>query len=99
MRSLEPCERETHISFDDESGLAQVYTLNRIVQRRLLKLCEKQPDKIHCDGTYRGDDLQPLMFYCPKEWIHVRPPKRTSERQRAAARANILKARAGVTKT
>lgn len=93
MRNLEPCERETHISFDDETNLAQIYTLNRPVQRRLHKLCEKRPDEIRCDGTYRKDDLQPLTFYCPKSWIHVRPPKRTSERQREAARSNIRKAR------
>jgi hypothetical protein len=93
MRTLEPIEREVHISYSDDSDEAQIDTLNRPAQRKLLKLCEKRPDEIRCYGTYRKDDLQPLTFYCPKSWVHIRPPKHTSERQREAARANIQKAR------
>lgn len=96
MRQLEPCEREVHICYSDDSDTAQIDTLNRPAQRKLLKLCEKRPDEIRCDGTYCKDDLQPLTFRCPKSWVHVRPPKRTSERQREAARANIQKAREAV---
>lgn len=96
MRQLEPIEREVHICYSDDSDEAQIYALNRPAQRKLLKLCEKRPDEIRCDGTYRKDSLQPLTFYCPKSWVKIRPTRRVSDAQREAARANIQKAREAV---
>lgn len=89
MNNFEPCERETHVSFDDESDTAQCYTLNRKVKNRLFRLCKKNSDII----TESNSDADAATFYFPKNWIHIRPPKRISESQREAARQNIEKAR------
>lgn len=88
--NLEPCERETVISFSDESETAQCYTLNRRIKNRLFKLCESS-DEIF---THSKKDSETAIFYFPKSWVRIRPPRQASDAQREAARQNVEKARA-----
>jgi len=86
LRNLQPCERETHISFSNEDDVAQAYTLNRSTQLRLLKLCEKYPDDIYSAGVYRDGD-EPMTFYFPKKWVKIRAPRKVSPAQLAGLEA------------
>jgi hypothetical protein len=86
VRNLQPCERETHISFDNEGKSAQIYTLNHALQLRLLKLCENHPGEIYSTDTYR-DGEQPMTFYLPKKWVKIHAPRKASAAQLAGLKA------------
>lgn len=86
---MKPCERETLISYSNESDTASCYTLNSGMKNHLFKLCEKNPDIV----TESSPDADAATFYFPKNWVKIRPPRKASESQRQAARKNIQKAR------
>lgn len=88
--TLTKAERETIISFDEESGNAILYTASQIMMRRMDKLCETAPEnykELVNRRTFVDGDCVSKMYSLPKDLVKLRPRKRvlTEEQKRAAA--------------
>ena len=83
-------ERETIIRYDNEESIANVYTWNKTLIKKLLALLPGRQD-IQCKYA----DEECATFIVPKTWIKVSPPRtrNLSEEQKAEAAERMRKAR------
>lgn len=74
-------EMETIINFNEEDGMATVYTHNKSLIRKLAGFHVKETDRIE----------DAVTFVVPKEWIRIRPPRKlnisTEAREELSLRA------------
>ena len=87
-------ERETVASYNEAEALASIYTHNRGLQKQLTRLCSERPAEVKLIRTVH--DGEAMEFEIPKKWIRIRPPRRATAAQRAAAVAALAKARSAV---
>ena len=76
-------ERETIINYNEGDKTAGVYTHNRALRRKLEKLATERPEECRLEKVSREGDA--VDYIVPKSWVHIRPPRVTSEAQRVAA--------------
>jgi hypothetical protein len=88
--NLTKYERETIISYNEDTDKADVYTCSKSVMRKLDKLCEKYPD------TYQrvSSDEYSSTYVCPISRVRFSPPP--SEKQMNARRRAIEIARQNI---
>ena len=84
-----PAEKETIINFSEAGEDCSVFTYNRPLRRRLEQLAQTMPQE--CRPNRIGPHS--VDFTIPRSWIAIRPPRTATERQKAAARAALEKAR------
>ena len=80
---------ETIINFNAEEKTANCFTLDKTVKRRWEKLIEERPEEVNV--IQRSDDL--LEIEVPKKWVKVKPPRKVSDEQKAAASERLKAAR------
>lgn len=80
-------EKETIITYNEEDKLATVYTHNTKLINKLIKDCEKFPDKI----KLISQDEFSKTFELPKKLIGVRSPRIFTEEQRKKQKEQALK--------
>lgn len=80
---------ETIINFNAEEKTANCITLDKTVKRRWEKLIEERPEEVNV--IQRSDDL--LEIEVPKKWVKVKPPRKVSDEQKAAASDRLKAAR------
>lgn len=81
-------ERETIITYNEAEPVANVYTMNGALIRKLEGLTESRPGearrvKNHPDGAQE--------YEVPKKWIRVQPPRVLTDEQKAAMTARFRK--------
>ena len=83
-------ERETIIRYDNEDDLANVYTWNKPLIRKLLAL-ELERQDVQC----KHSDEEYATFIVPKSWVKVSPPRtrNLTEEQKAEAADRMRRAR------
>jgi len=79
-------ERETTITYNDDSKDATLYTCNKAMMRKLDGMCEKYPDK--CKMT-RQDEYS-KTYVLPKKFIKINAPRFVSDEQREKMRQRAL---------
>ncbi len=80
---------ETIINFNAEEPKASCYTRDKTIIRKWEKLIAERPDDVKVVRQY--EDM--LEIEVPKKWIKVRPPRKVSDEQRAAASERLKAAR------
>ena len=75
------CEQETILSRMADEDRWQVYTCDRVVKARVLKLAERTGLAVR-----KVDDVG-IVVLVPKEWVRIRAPRAVSEATRERARA------------
>lgn len=80
MRHLTAEERETSIGFDDSTQVANIYTANTALRRKLDKLCKEYPEVYKLEES---NDFSSL-YTCNKKLIKFGKPRRVSEESRKA---------------
>lgn len=80
---------ETIINFNAEEKTANCFTLDKPIVKRWAKLIEERPDEVKV--IQKSEDV--LEMEVPKKWIKVRPPRKVSDEQRAAASERLKAAR------
>ncbi len=88
---LSASERESIWSYDESENEANVYTHNKALQKQLRQLAKDHPDECKLRKDYRDGSIE---FDLPKTWLRIKPPRVLSEKQLAAARAALNKAKA-----
>ena len=83
-------ERETIINYNQAEKEAQVYTWNKSLIKKLIKLLDERDDIILEQGNEEC-----ASFIVPKTWIKVSPPRTRNytDEQRAAAAERMANAR------
>ena len=76
-------EKETVINFNRESNIAQIYTRDASVMKRLDALCEQFPDQYK---KIRQSEID-ADYECPKNFIRFRKPVARTEEQIAESQA------------
>lgn len=84
-------EKETIINYNEDEKTADIYTRSPPLRRKLERLVADHPEDCRLHRITR--DGLGAEFYIPKKWIRINPPRRASEAQIAAARANLQKAK------
>lgn len=89
MSKLTRTEKETIINYNDAESVANIYSCNKNMIKKLLQLEKEYPDKVSV--TYRSDVS--LNVEIPKDWIKISAPRKLTDKQREAARERMLKNR------
>lgn len=88
-KKISSYESETIVSFNDSDDFAEVWTFQRTVIRRMLKLMESHPNEVK--ATLKAG--QQALFIVPRSWIAIRPPRKcTLTDEQKNANAERLKA-------
>ena len=74
-------ELETIISFNETPELADIETPNATLKTKLAQYLEEYPDDIKLVSSNGEFD----RYLIPKKWVKIRPPRKMTEEQRAAA--------------
>lgn len=74
-------ELETIISFNETPELADIETPNATLKKKLAEYMQEYPD----DMKFLGSNNEFDRYLIPKKWIKIRPPRKMTEEQRAAA--------------
>lgn len=69
--STSEIERETIILYNEKEDIAEVYTCNGKMKKRLKKLLKERPDDI----TYQGLKEDAVTYFVPKNWVKINPPR------------------------
>jgi hypothetical protein len=85
---LSKYERETIITYNEESDRADIYTCSRTVMHKLDKLCDEYPETYQCISS---DDYS-VSYRCPVNRIRFAKPP--SEKQKQACLNNGFKSHA-----
>ena len=80
---------ETIVNFNAEDKTANCFTLDKTVKRKWEKLIEERPDEV---SVIRNSE-NVLEIEVPKKWVKVRPPRKVSDEQKAAASERLKAAR------
>lgn len=83
-------EQETIVNYNLGEKMADVYTADPVVMRKLDKLCEKFPEEYEC---YKRDEWS-ANYRFSKKLIQFRTPVHMTEEQKEIARQNLAKATA-----
>ena len=80
-------EQETIILFDNSSPIAEIYTHDRPLKRKISEACKKRPDIIEHTGS-NGEGGETYLI--PKKYISVRVPRLLTdeEKLKCAVRLN-----------
>ena len=93
MRTVPIDEQETTINLEAILGVAEVYSCEPTMMRKLEKLAKEHPDEV----TLEHPDGYGIIAHVPKGYVSVRAPKKmnyTDEQRRVLAeRAKALRAR------
>lgn len=82
-------ERETVINFNEDESQASVYTFNKKLINKLLKISGEYPDELHIAKQHHGV----YEFTIPKRWVKVNPPKKYSEDTKQKMREHMARIR------
>lgn len=74
-------ELETIISYNETPELADIETPNVKLKNRLAECMKEYPN----DMKFLGSNGEFDRYLVPKKWIKVKPPRKMTEEQRAAA--------------
>lgn len=74
-------ELETIVSFNETPELADIETPNATLKKKLAQYLEEYPD----DMKFLGSQGEFDRYLIPKKWVKIRPPRKMTEEQRAAA--------------
>lgn len=88
--SVSRYEQETIITFNEAEGMANVYTFNNKLIRRMDELCEK-----HTQFSVIRRGIGWAEYSCPKKYVTIRSPRLISEEQRAEAAKRLSAYRNG----
>jgi len=86
---LTKIEQETIIIFNELEQTAEVYTHNARLRRQLADVRETHPDEV----TLKKADDACVTYTLPKAWVKVRPKRKATEAQLAAAHNALLSAK------
>ena len=86
-------ERETIVTFNEAEDLAEVFTFNRPMQRRLATLAQLRPADVTQTGRDDTDGQVSVTYTVPKGWVKINAPRVLSMEQLEAARLKAQKAR------
>lgn len=81
-------EKETIINYNEAEPLASVYTHNKALINKLMRLMLSRPKDIRvvkrfCDGA--------IEFAVPKKWCKVTPPRTYTDAQKEKMSAQLAK--------
>lgn len=82
-------ERETIIIFNEAEELAEVFTFNRPMQRRLAELAQQHPADVLQTERDDTDGQTSVTYTVPKGWVRINAPRVLSEKQLEANRAKV----------
>lgn len=82
MLRLTRYERETIINYNEGENVASISTHNRALQRYLKQRAMDRPSECHLEKVSHGGKA--VDYIIPKSWIHIYPPRKISDKQRAA---------------
>ena len=93
MKTVRTEEQETTINLEAMLEVAEVYTCEPHMIRKLEKLAKEHPDEV----TLEHPDEYGIIAHVPKEYVSVRAPKKMNyteeQRQALAERARAIRAR------
>ena len=84
MGKLTKLEKETIINYNDSDGIANIYSCNKNMMKKLLDLENEYPDKVKV--TYKSDVS--LNVEIPKEWIKISAPRKLTDEQSKNTKTN-----------
>lgn len=90
--SLTKYEMETIINFNEEEQMAEVYTYNKSMKRKLEKYSKEKQEE--CKMVKIGNDNNAVKYLVPKKWIKIYPPRKTkslTEEEKQKRIANLTK--------
>lgn len=82
-------ERETIITFNELDTMAEIFTYNPALIRKLDKLIEERPDDVILIRAESINGIQLRECHVPKKWVKVNASRIVSEEERAK-RAELL---------
>ncbi len=89
--SLTNIERETIVVFNEGEQIAEIFTYNARIKRRLQELCPLHPADVR---QIKDNGEGGVTYQCPKSWIRINPPRTSinlTEEQREQRRENMRK--------
>lgn len=83
MAKLPPAERETIITFSDETETANIYTYDKRLKRKLDTLCAK------CEGFYEVSSSEDGAkdYVIPKRFVTIREPMSAERKEKLRKQA------------
>lgn len=87
-------ERETIITFNEAEDLAEVFTFNSALRRRLAELEQMRPADVIQTDRDDTDGQVSVTYTVPKGWVKINPSHILSEEEKAKKRAVMLANRA-----
>lgn len=86
---LSACEKETILNYNEEDGMAEIYTFNGKLKRRLNKAAERNPEIYQLK---KSDPCGSVSYIFPKKWLTnlFRAPFSEEERQRRSKRGQAI---------
>lgn len=79
-------EKETHLNYTQEDEYAMISTFDSRLKRRLLELSKTKPEE--CSGK-QGDLINEAVYFFPKKWVRINPPRTISDKQRTKQIENL----------
>ena len=83
-------EMETIVNYNNAEKMAEVYTADPVVMRKLDALCEKYPEDYECYQRTEWD----ANYRFSKKLVSFRTPVHLTEEQKEQSRKNLAKANA-----
>lgn len=77
-------ERKTYITYNDDMNTATILTYSRKLKNQLSKLAAEYPDQVGMNSE--AGTLE--EYWVPKDWVKIKPPRKYTAEQLAAAREN-----------
>ena len=74
-------ELETIVSFNETPELADIETPNATLKKKLAEYLKEYPE----DMKFLGSSGEFDRYLIPKKWVKIKPPRKMTEEQRAAA--------------
>lgn len=91
MAKLTNYEKETIVNFNDDNDMAEVYTHNSALKRKLDKFCKSHPEIYKLIKESKQWESKTYSF--PKKFITFRVPKVMSDESKAKLVERMAKAR------
>lgn len=82
-------EKETIINFNEDEKTADIFTYNKKMINRLLKLCEQFPELFKEKINTNNDGSK--TFEIPKKYVSIRTPRFLTEEQKEVIKDRFLK--------
>lgn len=92
MNGLTRLEQETIINFNEAESVAEIFSYNNSLKRKLHSLCDKYPDQFLYDKERSEENgCGGEFFRVPKKYITVASPRVLSEDQKEKKREQAKK--------